>query len=54
MLTFEQAKALKEGDIVYGDGFKCYVVKVTLNEKERSAEMIYEHEQIFQWCFGVS
>jgi hypothetical protein len=41
MLTFEQAKGLKKGDIVYGDGYKCYVVKVTLNEKDQSAEVVY-------------
>ena len=41
MLTFEEAKALKKGNIVCGDGYKCYVVKVTLNEAEQSAEVIY-------------
>lgn len=41
MLTFEQAKALKKGDIVYGTGFKCFVVKVTLNEKDQAAEVVY-------------
>lgn len=41
MLTFEQAKALKEGDIVFNEGYQCYVVKVTLNEKDQSAEVIH-------------
>lgn len=41
MITFEQAKALKAGDIVYNGPYTGYVVKVTLNEKEQSAVVVY-------------
>lgn len=41
MLTFEQAKALKKGDIVYESGYKCYVVSVTLDEKSQTAQVVY-------------
>ncbi len=41
MITYEQAKALKKGDIVYEAGYTCYVVKVILNEEEQSAEIVY-------------
>lgn len=41
MITLEQAKALKKGDVVYADGYKGYVVKVTINEKDASAKITY-------------
>lgn len=41
MLTFEQAKRLKKGDVVYESGYTCYVVKVVLNEADQSAQVVY-------------
>lgn len=41
MLTFEQAKGLKKGDVVYESGIKCFVVSVALDEKTQTAEVIY-------------
>lgn len=41
MLTFEQAKALKKGDIVYESGCKCYVISVALDEKTQTATVVY-------------
>lgn len=41
MITFQQAKALKAGDIVYSSGYTCYVVRVELNEDEQSARIIH-------------
>ncbi len=41
MITLEQAKGLKKGDVVYADGYKGYVIEVTINEKDASAKIIY-------------
>lgn len=41
MLTFEQARALKEGDVIYHAGYTGYVIRVDLNEKDQSALIVY-------------
>lgn len=41
MLTFDQAKALKEGDVIYHAGYTGYVVRVDLNEEDQSARIVY-------------
>ena len=41
MLTFEQAKALRKGDIVYESGYKGYVISVELDEKSQTAKVVY-------------
>ena len=41
MLTYEQAKTLEKGDVVYESGFKCYVISVALDEKTQTATVVY-------------
>ena len=41
MLTYEQAKTLEKGDVVYHSCYEGYVISVALDEKAQTASVIY-------------
>jgi hypothetical protein len=41
MLTFEQAKKLKKGDVVYEGKYKCFVVKIKVDKEAQKVAISY-------------
>ena len=41
MLTFEQAKKLKKGDVVYEGKYKCFVVKIKVDKEAQKVVITY-------------
>lgn len=41
MLTFEQAKKLKKGDVVYEGKYKCFVVKIKVDKEAQKVAITY-------------